>query len=984
MKQGGKTVLAIGPGPVTVSQGPGFQYLAARACLYLRRKGYRVVVLEDNPATLMDMEGGPEDLYMEPPVSEVVRKVAERTASSAIWFFTGGIRGWRLARSLATEGGPDNSCVAGDMDDRVLWVCGDRSLLREELESAGLANPAFRAVRSQKEGQEAAENMGFPLVVRPHFSVGGEGTGLAYNLEEFPVLLEEALRRSPTGEAVVERALVGFRKFLVTVLRDSSGKVCALPLFRQEQPLPLNDLDAVLVHPAVGAGSEGLYALVEAAKRAAEAVGFVGLAEMKMAVSPGWEELLVLDVNPQPWRHTPYAEAVTGLNLLRLHMELVEGASLAEMRVDEGVVSSEHTCVSLPLYTEGKEKGWGPDSSLAGRAGGRFPVWGRDVREVCEKTLGLVRSGPRRFGPHTLTALEGLRRLGSRGDRLRAGKEAANNGGKSHFGPEEHGVAGPGREGGESVEGETRPEGLLLPVRLYGQPHSCGETGIMFLAGGGEMPGGGHERHHSLVRAVCWWRDYGGRAAIYTGQLEFAQLAHEVADAVYLGELSPQAVGAACTDAGNPALCGEYGGKEAMACALRTGKRYGGIRTLSDYGPVLDTGSMLKGLKDRGVDVVAFIADREEALRFVEECRFPVLATAGVPGEAEERRILYSRREAEDFLESFRGEDVLLRELEEEAHEILVEAVAASWGDRPLVLWEQLEGHGTCAVDALAHYPPSNLTSEMLWAVETLAREVLDRMAWRGNISLRITCNNGRIRLWDVKPGASCDLPFLERVSGLPLVEMGMSAVMGECIPAHFEARDVFAVRMPVFPSRVLADSDMLPWPRRRSTGAVVGIATHPGVALAKVLMSQGIAPRPGGTALLSVANREKRRAVLLARELREAGYRLMATRGTAFTLQASGLEVEVVNKLHEGRPNVLDYIRNGRLDLIVNVPRGKQPRSDGFYIREDAARHGVPCITDMDVALALVRGMRAAEPGAWELRSVGEYSRSYHQVGSG
>jgi len=506
----------------------------------------------------------------------------------------------------------------------------------------------------------------------------------------------------------------------------------------------------------------------------------------------------------------------------------------------------------------------------------------------------------------------------------------------------------------------------------------------MFLSGSGSVPGGGHERNYSLLKAAAWWKAYGGKAAVFTPHLEFAQLAHEVADSVYLGELSPAAVGAACADAGKPALCGEYGGREAMACAEETRKRYGRIRTLSEYGVVLDTGYILKELKARGVNVVPFAVGRMEAARFVEGCRFPVLASAGRPGEKGERRILYSRAEAEDFLARSREESVLLRELEEEAQEVLVEAVASSWGERPLVLWEQLEGQGTCAGDGLALYPPPNLTSERIWAVEAMARETLDRMSWRGNVSLRIICHNGEVRLWDVRPGASCDLPFLERASGIPLVEMGMAAVMGEGIPAYLERKELFAVRMPVFPGRVLAGCDMLPWPHRRSTGAVMGMASHPGVALAKVLMSQGITPRPGGTALLSEANREKRRAVLLARELREAGYRLVATRGTAFTLKATGLDVEVVNKLHEGRPNVLDYIRNGRVDLIVNVPRGRQPRSDGFYIREDAARHGIPCITDMDVALALVRGMRATEPGAWEVRSLDGSDRLYHQVGSG
>jgi carbamoyl-phosphate synthase large subunit len=211
-----------------------------------------------------------------------------------------------------------------------------------------------------------------------------------------------------------------------------------------------------------------------------------------------------------------------------------------------------------------------------------------------------------------------------------------------------------------------------------------------------------------------------------------------------------------------------------------------------------------------------------------------------------------------------------------------------------------------------------------------------------------------------------------------------MMALGGRNIAIEEACACCSAVRAPLIPFGVIAGSDILPSPQRRSTGAVMGMAKDPGVALAKALWSQGLRPQPGGRAFLSVANREKRRAVLLARELLEAGYILMATRGTAHALEAAGIRVETVNKLREGRPNILDLIRNGRVGLVVNIPRGKHPHSDGFYIRAASVRHGTPCITNMEVALALARGLRQADPPAWEVRPLDAYGRPKHEVRGG
>jgi carbamoyl-phosphate synthase large subunit len=243
---------------------------------------------------------------------------------------------------------------------------------------------------------------------------------------------------------------------------------------------------------------------------------------------------------------------------------------------------------------------------------------------------------------------------------------------------------------------------------------------------------------------------------------------------------------------------------------------------------------------------------------------------------------------------------------------------------------------------------------------------------------------DGEVYMWEMTPGPSSNLPFLLRASGKPMAAWGFMALNGRSPWVSAETPRYNVVRAPLIPFGVIASSDILPSPQRRSTGAVLGLAADPGVALAKALWSEGLRPQPGGRAFLSVANREKRRALLLARELQAAGYILMATRGTAHALSAAGLKIITVNKLREGRPNILDHVRNGEVGLVINIPRGKSPHSDGFYIRAASASHGIPCITNMEVALALARGLRSADPAGWEVLPLGEYGRSRQEVRDG
>ncbi|MEW6553149.1 MAG: ATP-grasp domain-containing protein [Actinomycetota bacterium] len=909
--------LVIGPGPVTLPQGPAFQYMAARGCAILRRLGKRVLVLEDNPATLMDVGGGEEDLFVEPAAVEVVQRIVSSLEVGSIWFGFGGRRSWQLAMRLAGEGWYEEAGIAvPDMDDRTLWLCGDRSLLREALEQAGIPNPAFHAVGGLSEGQVAVERLGFPLVVRAHFSCGGCGAGLVYNLEDYPAMLEEAMRESLTGEVLVEEALVGWRKYIAIVLRDLDGLTSVAGVIEQQEPLPVHDEDAVLVYPSRRCGRDGEYAVRELARKTVESLGLQGVIEVKLAAAPGWESLYVIDVNPRPWRTVPLLETAKGIDLVGAHVNLLMGKGLAREFSD---------------------------------AEGRRPVTA-------------VMAKPNPFFQDEAGG-EGYISLASRsmGRRLsRAGEPGA-----------ETGTETPTRQG--------EPEWFCMSRSA----ETALKRGIMLVGGDNRGPSGGYEANVNCLYALGEWKREGGGAVLYTPDPGFALYAASHADAVILGQLTAEEIAQAAEAMSTGVVSVHFGGRAALSCAPGLAAAGLGLLGAQDLEGRKTVSSALEKARRAGLRVVEYALSetRDEGEALLQGADYPMLATVEEEGAKSIQRMIYGVEDGRAFLRDHAGKSVLWRRLREETQEVQVEAVASDAG-HTVLLWEQLDAAGVFSTDGLAVYPPRYLTSEQSGRALELARQAMDVLGWRGNLSMRIRISNGDIDIWSISPGASANLPFLCRAASLPLAAMGMRALVG-MKPEGFVANEsISAVRAPLIPFGLIADSDILPSPQRRSTGSVMGVAGDPGIALAKALWSQGMRPRPGSRVFLSVANREKRRALMLARELQGSGHVLMATRGTAHALEAAGIKVETVNKLREGRPNVLDLIRNGQVGMVINVPRGKHPHSDGFYIRAASVRHGIPCITNMEVALALARGMRQADPPAWDIRPLTAYAASGHAVG--
>lgn len=940
-------ILVIGPGPVSFGQGSYPQYLAARACRILRKTGLRVCVLENDPATLMDMGGDGADLYMEPPTVEVVERIVDESGVRSIWYSLGGRRALLLALKLEDEGWHKrHSLATPDLRAKNLMLCGNRYFLRQIMEGNGLSNMAFKVAASIHEGQDAADRIGFPLVARPHFSYAGRGSGLAYNLEEYPILLQDALRESPIGEVLIEKALVDWRKYIVLLLRDRRGRMICPGIIEQMTPLPIHDGDSILACPPVSIGGEGAWELRETARRAADELDLLGLSEIKLAVSPEGEQVEVLDMNPCPSRHTPLLEIAMGVDWISIHLDLIMGRELSagQLELDNSTLS--RTMLTVPRLNNAisEDEGY---LSLACQSGGRNVFLAESVSEAAGAALDSLSDFPQGDPDDRLMELLTMMR------------------------------AGPPRGRGLAYVGNFAPMNRVEPICLCRAIENL-EHAILLIAGEGWDPGAGYEFETNCSRALEAPKKHGDSRALYTSNPDLALYSVEQADAVLLGPLEPGAIIGAAKRCGLSDSVIQFGGPDAFSLAREL--QVSGLSILGWTGAegAWETEGICERLKNDGVAVVDCITSKgiEEGLKVLAMTTYPLHATSRNEKGVRTKHLIYSEEDGERLLRELPGaKTVIWREVPEDVQEVQIEAVAGVKGDPVLLLWEQLDEAGISSTDGLAVYPPFYMTSAQEGASLALAREAIDALALRGNLSMKIFLRNSDLWIWDISLGASANLPFLHRASGLPLAAYGIMVLEGEGPRVNRESIRCSLVRAPIIPYGAIADSDILPSPQRRSTGAVIGIASSPAAALAKALCSQGLRPQEGRMAFLSVANREKRRAVLLARELKEAGYDLMATRGTAHALTLAGIEVETVNKLKEGRPNIVDHIRNGGVGLVINIPRGKSPHSDGFYIRAASARHGVPCITNIEFALALARGLRHADPLTWEIMPLQEYS---------
>jgi carbamoyl-phosphate synthase large subunit len=1068
-----RSILVIGSGPIVIGQACEFDYSGTQGCKALQREGYRLVLVNSNPATIMTDPEFADATYIEPLNPESVLRVIERERPDALLPTLGGQTALNVTVALAESGALARhgvQLIGAGLD--AIRRAEDRRSFATAMRAAGLPLPRSGFAHSVQEALDVAFEVGYPVIVRPSFVLGGGGTGFADDPLELEAVAARGLAESPTSEILVEESVRGWKEFELEVMRDSADNAVVICSIENVDPMGVHTGDSVTVAPAQTLTDREYQEMRDAALACIRAVGVeTGGSNIQFAVDPRDGRMVVIEMNPRVSRSSALASKATGFPIAKIAALLAVGYRLDEITNDitgETPAAFEPTLdyvvVKVPRFAFEKFPQADPTLNTSMKSVGEVMAIGRTFKEALGKAVrSMERTGFELGGDgwagdaaSVPDLLERLRQ--PREDRLllveralTAGASADEVAAATDIDPwfvdqmaqvveTAEGIRG--RRLGDleaeelleakrhglsdarialltgSVEAEVRRRRLELGVRaVFKTVDTCaGEFAattpyhystyeeesevrparkprVVILGAGPNRIGQGIEFDYACVHAAFALRDAGFETVMVNCNPETVSTDYDTSDRLYFEPLTAEDVLAVC-EAERPAgVIVQLGGQSPLKLAHvleREGYRILGTSPAS-IDLAEDRGKFAALLRELGIPAPEHgeARDLTEARRIAARIGYPVVVRPSYVLGGRAMEIVYGEDELEYFVRSAAAASpdhpVLIDRFLEGAIEIDVDAL--SDGREVLVgaVMEHIEEAGVHSGDSSCVIPPSTLSDEELDRIEAIVRELARALDVRGLLNVQLAVKDERIWVLEANPRSSRTVPFVSKATGVALAKAAALVMSGRTL-AELTAEGVVpedrgpyrrlshvAVKAAVLPFGRFPGVDTILGPEMKSTGEVMGIARSLGTALAKAMAGTRSGLPLAGTAFVSVANRDKRHIVFPAKRLAELGFTLLATRGTAAVLSRAGIDVTPVLKMSEGRPNVVDLIHAGRVDLVINTPFGRGPRTDGFEIRTASAVAGVPCITTLPGALAAVQGIEAVRGGVEPPRSLQE-----------
>ncbi|HZB01613.1 MAG TPA: carbamoyl-phosphate synthase large subunit [Actinomycetota bacterium] len=1070
------TIMVIGSGPIVIGQACEFDYSGTQACKVLRREGYRVALVNSNPATIMTDPDFADRTYLEPLTPESVLSILERERPDALLPTIGGQTGLNVSVALAESGDLDRlgiELIGAKLE--AIHRAEDRSGFRAAMHAAGLDVPRADTARTLADALAVGELIGYPLIVRPSFTLGGGGSGFAGSREELTTLARRALAASPVSEILVEESIAGWKEFELEVMRDGADQAVVVCSIENVDPMGVHTGDSVTVAPQQTLTDREYQSMRDAAIACLRAIGVeTGGSNVQFAVDPRTGRQVLIEMNPRVSRSSALASKATGFPIAKIAALLAVGYRLDEIRNDitgETPAAFEPTLdyvvVKVPRFAFEKFPEADPVLTSTMKSVGEVMSVGRTFTEALGKAWrGLERSGADLGAAHApetgdlLTALrsgsEGRFHLVERA--LEAGhgvdEISAASGIDPWFVDQIARVVG----AASSLRGRrlasVSPEELLAAKRaglsdariametgaaerdvrdrrdatgvrpVFKSVDTCGGefpartpyhystyeeesevvTGsrprVVILGAGPNRIGQGIEFDYACVHAAFALEEAGFESVMVNSNPETVSTDYDTSARLYVEPLSAEDVLAVCRAEQPVGVIAQLGGQTPLELA----------RVLQAAGfPILGTSPEAIDLaEDRGkfarlLHELEIPAPHHGEARTVAEARrvarkigYPVVVRPSYVLGGRAMEIVYDDDELETFVRTAaaasRDHPVLIDRFLEGAIEVDVDAVCDGTDVFIGAVMEHIEEAGVHSGDSSCQIPPATLSDDELDRIEDITRRLARRIGVVGLLNLQLAVKDETIWMLEANPRASRTVPFVSKAIGVSLARVATLVLAGRTLAdltiegllpgdaGHYRRLPVTAVKAAVMPFGRFPGVDTVLGPEMRSTGEVMGIDADPGAALAKAMVAAGHALPLRGTVFVSVANRDKRAIVFPAKRLADLGFRLLATSGTAGVLRRAGVPVEAVAKLSEGPDNVVELIRAGRVDLVINTPFGRGPRTDGYHIRTVATAVGVPCLTTLPGAFAAVRGIEALRAGIGEPRSLQEHHEAARQ----
>ncbi|MEK6274041.1 MAG: carbamoyl-phosphate synthase large subunit [Actinomycetota bacterium] len=1005
-----ESICLIGSGPIVIGQACEFDYAGCQALKVLREDGFRTIVVNSNPATIMTDPGFADRTYLEPLDLEGVAGVLERERPDALLPTMGGQTALNLAVALAEEGILDDlgvELIGAPID--VIQRAEDRERFRDTVRATGLRVPESTIVTSP---EDLPDDLSLPVILRPAFTLGGHGGGTAYTPEELDRLLERALAESPVGQVLVEESLLGWDEFELELMRDRADNAVVVCSIENLDPMGIHTGDSVTVAPQMTLSDAAYQELRDAAIAVIRAVGVdCGGSNIQFARDRDSGELRVIEMNPRVSRSSALASKATGYPIAKVAAKLAVGYTLDEIPNDmTGSTPAsfeptlDYVVVKFPRFAF--EKFPGADTTLGtqmksvGEAmgiGRTFSEAFLKARRSCELDAGVRtswtgRSFPDGIHPWFKAELERLEETLcciTHADDLvaddwirlkRAGISDAEIGARCNTSEEivrakrrAWGVR-PAYRRVDSCAAEVEAHSNYY-YSTWGEADEAAPNGdkprVVILGSGPNRIGQGIEFDYCCVHAVQSYRRLGYEAVMVNCNPETVSTDYDTSNRLYFEPLGAEEVLEICARELPDGVVIQFGGQTPLKLAREIEAE--GWRILGTPFDAVDLAedrerfAALCDELDIAVPSWAMAQGVEQVTYVAEAIGYPVLVRPSYVLGGRNMQVCY---DSDAVAAAARSEErILVDSFLEGAIEIDVDALCDGHDTYVAAVMEHVEEAGIHSGDSSCVLPAPSLDAETAAAVERTVRRLAPALGVVGLVNVQLAISEGEVFVLEANPRASRTVPFASKATGINLVEAACRLAAGSRItdldlPADPTPKQV-SVKAAVLPFARFPGADPVLGPEMRSTGEVMASAADLPTAFAKAERAAGRPLPAEGTAFLSVRDADKPAAVEVASSLSKLGFRLVATAGTAHVLAAAGIAVERVRKVAEGGegPTVVDLVRRGHCDLVVNTPFGNSgARSDGYLIREAALAARIPCITTLAGARAAVHAIADAQ----------------------
>ena len=1090
-------ILVIGSGPIVIGQGCEFDYSGVQACKALKEEGYTVILVNSNPATIMTDPEFAHRTYIEPITPEVVEKIIEAEKPDALLPTLGGQTALNCSMKLHELGVLEKHGVKMiGAKPEAISKGEDRQLFKDAMIKIGLDVPRSGTAHTMEEGRKVAIEIGtMPLIIRPAFTLGGAGGGIAYNKEEFETIVARGLDLSPVSEVLIEESLLGWKEFEMEVMRDRADNCVIICSIENVDPMGVHTGDSITVAPAQTLTDREYQNMRDASFAVIREIGVeTGGSNIQFAIEPNTGRMIVIEMNPRVSRSSALASKATGFPIAKIAAKLAVGYTLDEVKNDitrETPASFEPTIdyvvVKVPRFTFEKFPQADPVLTTQMKSVGEAMAIGRTFKEALQKALrsleikrfGLIGDGKDAVvDDDTLRTkltvpnaerifflglalqrgwtveeifemtkidrwfLENLRQIVESLEQMKE-DDALLKSAESIFA---HAFAGETdqipdadrcallrakklgfsdvqldrlcvNETNKSGAGVLRAwTGIRPTYRLvdtcaaefeaytpyyystYGDENERRESGkkkVIILGGGPNRIGQGIEFDYCCVHAAFALRELGFETIMVNSNPETVSTDYDTSDKLYFEPLTLEDVLNICEQESENlfGVIVQFGGQTPLN--LANGLAAAGVPIIGTSPKSIEIaedrklfGAMLDKLGIRQT-AGGTAVNEEQAVTEANKVSYPVLVRPSFVLGGRGMQLVHNetdlRRYVREAIEASPGatpgtasNPILVDHFLEDALEVDVDCI--SDGETVVIgaIMEHIEEAGIHSGDSACAIPPFSLKEEVKAEITKATKAMAKELKVRGLMNVQFAVKDDVVYVLEVNPRASRTAPFVSKAIGVPLPKLAAKIMAGmtlkelgftsEIVPTHFSVKEA------VFPFIRFPGIDIMLGPEMKSTGEVMGIDQNLGLAYAKAQMAAGPALPSKGNVFISLADRQKPKCIEIARGFADLGFTIYATSGTAAALKAAGIAVKNLFKLNEGRPNALDMIKNGELQLIINTPAGKVAREDEIKIRSTATANRIPVITTLRAAKASLDGIRALKEHGLNVKPLQEW----------